>query len=219
MADGQPIDQAYDLEGHPAGQVEVVRGPQPEPIPMGPCVAAATAAVLIAAGSALRQRRSQPAALAAKSVRSTSGEIKLRLAPLGVRFAAGLVDLLPCLAAIGLLRRPGAEGLGPLVDPESVRNIATLALATYLLHTMLAEALCGQSIGKMLFGLRVVGPEGEAPPLRSVILRNVMRVLDLGVVPLLLVLLTPLRQRIGDLAAGTVVIATDVAEDRQEPTT
>jgi uncharacterized RDD family membrane protein YckC len=87
---------------------------------------------------------------------------------------------------------------------------------TYLLHTTVAEAICGQSIGKMFFGIRVVGPEGEPPSLRSIILRNILRVLDLAVAPLLLVLLTPLRQRIGDLAAGTVVIATDVEEDRKE---
>jgi len=216
IVDDQPIDQAYDLEGHTAGATELLRGPQSEPIPLGPCVATAGAVVLIAAGSALRQRKSQPAVFAAKGPRTSPGEIKLRLAPLGVRFAAGLVDLLPCLAAVGLLHHPGAEGLVPLVDPESIRRIAALAVLTYLLHTTVAEAICGQSIGKMFFGIRVVGPEGEPPSLRSIILRNILRVLDLAVAPLLLVLLTPLRQRIGDLAAGTVVIATDVEEDRKE---
>jgi uncharacterized RDD family membrane protein YckC len=52
--------------------------------------------------------------------------------------------------------------------------------------------------------------------LRSIILRNILRVLDLAIIPLVLVFLTPLRQRIGDLAAGTVVIAPDVEEDRPE---
>jgi uncharacterized RDD family membrane protein YckC len=216
IVDDQPIDQAYDLEGHTAGAMEVVRGPQSEPIPLGPCVATAAAAVLIAAGSAMRQRKSQPAVLTAKGPRTSPGEIKLRLAPLGVRFSAGLVDLLPCLAAVGLLHHPGAEGLVPLVDPESVKRIAALAVLTYLMHTTVAEAICGQSIGKMFFGIRVVGPEGEAPSLRSIILRNILRVLDLAIIPLVLVFLTPLRQRIGDLAAGTVVIAPDVEEDRPE---
>jgi len=216
IVDEQPIDQAYDLEGHTAGAMEMVRGPQAEPIPLGPCVATAAAAVVIAAGSALRQRKAQPAVFAAKGPRTSPSEIKLRLAPLGVRFAAGLVDLLPCLAAVGLLRHPGAEGLIPVVDSESVRRIAALALLTYLLHTTVAEAICGQSIGKMFFGIRVVGPDGDPPRLWSIILRNILRLVDLLVVPLLLVLLTPLRQRIGDLAAGTVVIATDVDEDRPE---
>jgi uncharacterized RDD family membrane protein YckC len=217
-AGDQPVDQSYDLQGHAVGELEVVRSPQPEPIPMGPCVATAAAAVLIAAASALRQRRLAPQVLAAPVPRESSGEVKLRLAPLGVRLAGAMVDLLPCVAAIGLLRHGSAEGWGPWVDLQSIERIIGLALLTYLLHTTIAEAICGQSVGKMLFGIRVVGPDGQPPSMQAVLVRNILRLVDLGVVGLVLMGLTPLHQRLGDLAAGTVVIATDIEPDRQEGT-
>ena len=214
-AGDQPIDQSYDLQGHAVGELEVVRGPQPEPVPIGPCVAAAAAAVLIAAGSALRQRRLQPAVVAVKVPGDSPSEVRLRLAPLGVRFSAALVDLLPCVAAVGLLRHGGgAAGAGQWVDLLSIQRISALSLLTYLLHTTVAEMICGQSVGKMLFGARIVGPDGQAPSVRSVLVRNLLRMVDLGPVGVALILLTPLHQRLGDLAAGTVVIATDIDRDR-----
>jgi len=43
---------------------------------------------------------------------------------------------------------------------------------------------------------------------RTLVTRNVLRVIDIGIffIPLLLIPLFPLRQRVGDIAAGTLVV-------------
>ena len=56
----------------------------------------------------------------------------------------------------------------------------------------------------MFVGLRIVSSTtGERPPVSSIILRNLMRPIELFLlVPLVVVLFNPLRQRLGDLTAA-----------------
>jgi uncharacterized RDD family membrane protein YckC len=92
----------------------------------------------------------------------------------------------------------------------------------YPIHTAVAEALTGKSLGKVLCGLRVVDIAGDEPTTTAILLRNLVRILDLMLLfPLVFILISPLRQRIGDMAAGTVVV-TDAeppadADDEDEP--
>jgi uncharacterized RDD family membrane protein YckC len=73
----------------------------------------------------------------------------------------------------------------------------------------------GQTPGKRAAGVRVVRQGGAPIDLRSSCIRNLLRPADLLPACYLLgaifVLLTPRRQRLGDLAAGTVVIRERVA--------
>jgi uncharacterized RDD family membrane protein YckC len=91
------------------------------------------------------------------------------------------------------------------------------AFLIYVVHTTIGEALYGRSIGKYLFGLRVVSYNGDRVPAGRIVLRNLMRMLDatLIYVPLFLLIFTPLRQRVGDLAARTIVIVDEVPEEDQ----
>ncbi len=84
----------------------------------------------------------------------------------------------------------------------------------YLIHTASSEALTGRTIGKMVMGLHVVRADGGTPDVSSLLIRNFLRVVDLGLmgVPLIFIVYSPLRQRIGDVAAGTMVI-----RDRVKP--
>ena len=73
------------------------------------------------------------------------------------------------------------------------------------------QVLSGQSPGKRLLGLRVVRDDGGEPGFVNSVLRNLMRPIDLlpgsycaGVVS---IFLTERHQRLGDLVAGTVVVA------------
>src|SRR6185437_8442772 len=77
-----------------------------------------------------------------------------------------------------------------------------------LIHTAATEALAGRTIGKMIMGLRVVRLDGGTPDPSALLTRNFLRILDIGLagVPLIFIVFSPLRQRIGDVAAGTVVI-------------
>jgi uncharacterized RDD family membrane protein YckC len=60
----------------------------------------------------------------------------------------------------------------------------------------------------LCFGLRVVGLDGGRARPGALLTRNLLRVIDLSVFffPLVLVLYSPLRQRAGDVAAGTLVV-------------
>ena len=56
--------------------------------------------------------------------------------------------------------------------------------------------------------IQVVGLDGEPAKRSALLIRNLLRVIDLGLgfVPLIVVLVSPLRQRTGDVAAGTLVV-------------
>jgi uncharacterized RDD family membrane protein YckC len=211
------IEQDYSLSDFPESlppttRPSVVSSAEPAPIPLLPWAAGGAVWIALAAMAALRQRN----ILAVEPPAARRGA-KLRLASLGVRFVAGLVDLGPLLIVVAIVHPQAVEN--PLANAEmrSLQGLTEIATLVYVLHTLVAELICGQSIGKMIFGLRVVGPEGNPPRPVAVLLRNVMRFLDtvgLGF-PLLLVLISPLRQRVGDLVAGTVVIARDDEEGNE----
>ena len=68
----------------------------------------------------------------------------------------------------------------------------------------------GQTIGKRAFRLRVINEDGSPAQFTAVLIRNLLRLVDflpalygLGV---LVIVLSPKSQRLGDLAAGTYVV-------------
>lgn len=68
----------------------------------------------------------------------------------------------------------------------------------------------GQTIGKRAFKLRVINEDGSPAQFTAVLIRNLLRLVDflpafygLGV---LVIVLSPKSQRLGDLAAGTYVV-------------
>lgn len=102
---------------------------------------------------------------------------------------------------------------------ESVdRNISSTAntlllLALYLpafCYSLLCEVFNqGQSVGKRILGIRVVKIDGSTPTISSYLLRWLLFLVDVPLTSglgLLVILLTKNKQRIGDLAAGTMVI-------------
>ncbi|MCP4594460.1 MAG: RDD family protein [bacterium] len=85
------------------------------------------------------------------------------------------------------------------------------ALAVYIAYHILFEGLRGATPGKMIVGCRVVNEHGQRCSLGAIVVRNVLRVVEFfprfAVAPILvLVILTRNRQRLGDLAARTVVV-------------
>ena len=143
-----------------------------------------------------------------------------RLAGLGVRVGAGLIDLVPGLLAAWLLfdalpREVFSHwpGLGRPSTPAEVLPPLLVLLVT-VLHTGVAEVLTGRSLGKALLRLRVAGLDGQRPPRQKLVLRALLKPLDLlAVLLLVLPLINPARQRLPDLLAGTVVLAEDEAPE------
>ena len=79
-----------------------------------------------------------------------------------------------------------------------------------LCYSLLCEVFNrGQSLGKRLLNIRVVKADGSTPSLSSYLLRWLLFPIDLpitGGLGVIVILLTKNHQRLGDLAAGTMVI-------------
>jgi len=145
----------------------------------------------------------------------------LALAPVPLRLAAGVVDMAPLIVAFFILGRGNAT-------PEHVQHRMTHltpemmwvlgAFAVYLLHTTIAELLVRRSLGKILFGLRVVALDGTPAGPLAVVARNLFRIFDVILIfPLTLVIFSPLRQRVGDVAAGTIVVRNEPQRTEDQP--
>jgi uncharacterized RDD family membrane protein YckC len=72
------------------------------------------------------------------------------------------------------------------------------------------EGYLGQTVGKMLLGIKVVKEDnGEVPGLGAAAIRTVLRIIDgffFYVVGFIAVLATAKNQRLGDMAANTLVV-------------
>jgi uncharacterized RDD family membrane protein YckC len=135
--------------------------------------------------------------------------VEFALAPFAQRLAAGLIDLWPIYAGELLIVHHFNRGvkLSQVYTDRFSMWVSIIAVAVYLLHTLVAELIWQRSLGKMFVGLRVVGLDGNRPAPAQIVLRNLMRVIEVMTGFLLLVVFfNPLRQRAGDLTAGTVVV-------------
>ena len=146
------------------------------------------------------------------------------LAGLGSRFLAVVLDLLiqvTCAAALVwamtalALRFP--NGAARLSLPD--RTIESLALAVVIVLVFLVffayfiifeAAWNGQTPGKRAVGIRVVRDGGLAIDFTSALIRNLIRVLEVGLgfyaVSAVSTLLSTENKRLGDFAAGTIVV-------------
>jgi class 3 adenylate cyclase len=103
-----------------------------------------------------------------------------------------------------------------LIDPASRSDLSRpslsfVAIATYFIMLALCEGflLRGSSPGKSLFGLRVLGSNGEAATLKQAFARNVAKLLSLAtaLIGFLMVLWTKRHQALHDAFADCIVVA------------
>ena len=136
------------------------------------------------------------------------------LAGAGNRGFAALVDVI--VAALIVAGMLSVRALVALAIPGGVLFALTGALVMLTLlvawsYFVLLEWLWGgRTLGKRLFGLRVIGSDGAPASFTSVLIRNLVRIVDflpafygLG---LLAIVVSRRSQRLGDLAAGTFVV-------------
>lgn len=132
------------------------------------------------------------------------------------RFVAVFLDavivLFPLAIVVGLLfgggyseREDGSVNAGVTVDGNASWALLALALAYYIV----SEALTGMTVGKRIVGIRVVTERGAHVGLGAAVIRNLLRPVDalfFYLVGALFALASSRRQRLGDRAAGTVVV-------------
>jgi uncharacterized RDD family membrane protein YckC len=146
-------------------------------------------------------------------------ELELVLAGLASRFIAELIDgalvllLLGTLIALAVLA--GGAG-GVVLASIAVGGALLISVAYNVAFEVLAA---GRTPGKRWNGLRVVMASGAAVGLRASLVRNLVRLLEgppLWYAPAIVaILVTRRNQRLGDLAADTLVVREPLANPRR----
>lgn len=126
-------------------------------------------------------------------------------ASIGERMAAQLIDWVAMLAYFFLMRY--------FFDMAGLYS-TSLTLLFIILPILFYSLLCevfnnGQSLGKRIMKIRVVMKDGSTPTLGSYLLRWLLWTVDgptLSFLGVLVILINRHNQRLGDLAAGTMVV-------------
>lgn len=135
-----------------------------------------------------------------------------QLAGIGSRILAQLIDF-PIQLLLLLVAVLGGIAAGTLVGNSGLAVLATIVAGLLLAwgYPILSESVwSGQTLGKRVFGLRVVGDQGEPIRISQSFIRNLVRIIDflpgLYGLGLTVLFLNGHGKRLGDLAAGTVVV-------------
>ena len=129
-------------------------------------------------------------------------------AGVGSRFLALLIDAVIVGVVSGII-----DGMARATGNSSVyATVVTVMSLLAFLYFVAMEATLGATVGKMALGLRVVKTDGTSPiGWPASLIRNILRIIDglfAYLVGAIIIWTSPLKQRLGDKAAGTVVIRT-----------
>ena len=147
-------------------------------------------------------------------------ELEVALAGLGSRFAAAVLDgLIQVVLIYGVAIIGGFAGyvaLGPATEDEGVALVAVALWFIWVFLVLFGYDILfetfgrGRTIGKRALGIRVVRAGGAPVGFVTSTVRNLLRIVDflplfygVGMVS---ILATQRNQRVGDLAAGTLVV-------------
>ncbi len=129
-----------------------------------------------------------------------SAQAQIQYVGVGPRFLALLIDAIIIGVVGGILgvifrNSPGLSG--------GVTGLLALA------YFIVLEATQGATLGKMALGLRVTRTDGAPISWTESIIRNLLRIIDglfVYLVGAILIWTSPLKQRLGDRVAKTVVV-------------
>ncbi len=151
----------------------------------------------------------------------TGVDVALPVAGPGARSFAFVIDwgirttLSVAWYVVAALLHNGAWDVGAPVSPDAawfVYVVAPPAAIYFLYHPVWEVATRGLTPGKRMAGLQTVSRDGGAPGVGALLTRNVFRLVDSFPIAYALGLLTTMvtrnHVRIGDLAAGTLLVYT-----------
>lgn len=149
-------------------------------------------------------------------------QLELTVAGMGSRIAAATIDFI--LEAIVLIVAFLALSAGAFAGADGTLVIGFYALLGFLIffgYPIVAEAMWeGRTIGKALIAMRVVRTDGGGIGFLASLIRNVLRLIDFlpsfyGV-GLVVAMVSEKGQRLGDLAADTMVVKVRSSARRKE---
>jgi uncharacterized RDD family membrane protein YckC len=127
------------------------------------------------------------------------------------RTPAFLVDQFAVLVLVVVPALLAGVALEAITSPGQTRRVVFLVLmAVAFVYHFSLELATGQTLGKWLFGLKVVRDNGRPPGIQGSFLRNALRLLDgLGYwsVAVAVILFRGDGKRIGDVVGKTLVVA------------
>ena len=98
---------------------------------------------------------------------------------------------------------------------DALLSLLPAAILYFLYHPILEVSMRGSTPGKRIAGIRIVTRNGGVPGTAALLIRNVFRLIDslptLYVIGLVSCFVTANRIRIGDMAAGTLLVLDDTA--------
>lgn len=119
--------------------------------------------------------------------------------------------LINVLGKISAMHKTADNDLPFMYNLSAVYLLLFVPILIY--HLFFEVIMNGQSIGKKLMNLKVISDKGGRPALHQYLIRWLLRPFDFfffGLVGLLTVVNTKKNQRLGDLAAGTLIIKTKI---------
>lgn len=151
----------------------------------------------------------------------TGVDVELRVAGPGGRSFAFIIDWhIRALGALAwLFLAGGIAAAGGLDQATLLYGVFLPAAGIYFLyHPVLEVLMKGQTPGKRTAGVRVLKADGGVPGIGALLIRNVFRLVDslpaFYCIGLGATMLTRNSVRIGDLAAGTLLVYDDPGPDR-----
>ena len=118
----------------------------------------------------------------------------------GLRIVAGIIDVIIMM----LITIP----LSFIAGTSVAANLGVGLIG--LVYFIVMEATKGATVGKMAMGLKVVKTDGSAISWQESVIRNLLRIVDalpvFYIVGIACIALTSNKQRVGDMAASTLVV-------------
>jgi len=121
------------------------------------------------------------------------------------RMQATGTDFIVLFLSIGLA--------GAIFKPKGTPAMVEMCVLVSLVYYIVMESVFARTVGKFVHGVVVVNDEGGKPSLAAVFLRTITRIVEvnpifLGALPAgLIANFSKAHQRLGDLLAGTFVVA------------
>ena len=159
-------------------------------------------------------------------------DLEFEIAPFHKRLLAYLVDLFILIIFLFSMKYVLYAGFSLRLEDNMGLDILVISLPM-LLYSLATELwMNGQTVGKKLMGIRVISLDGDEPTFGQFLLRWITKFFEwpflfgyvffsvnalfgyiiitgfLGIAVVIIITVTPKNQRLGDLAAGTVIVNT-----------